>query len=158
MPGKVDPAFPSGTAPYKTGATATEANRSGDLGSLRHWGGFLLSGGTAFVVDAGTTTLLVHFAGLDRFLARVIGIAVAMVVAWLMHRSVTFNVSAPRSLGEFLRFSIVALAANALNFAIYSVLLIVFPAIHYLVAIVIATGVATVFSYVGFRLGVFRRS
>lgn len=140
-----------------SGTARTETGGGADLRSLRHWGGFLFSGGTAFLVDAGTTTLLVHFAGLDRFLARIIGIAVAMVVAWLMHRRVTFNVSAPRSLAEFLRFAVVALSANALNFAIYSLLLIVFPAIHYLVAIVIATGVATVFSYVGFRLGVFRR-
>jgi len=127
------------------------------VGALRHWGGFIVSGGTAFVVDAGTTALLVHFVGLDRFLARIIGIAIAMVVAWLMHRRVTFNVSAPRSLAEFLRFSAVALSANALNFTIYSLLLIAFPAIPYLIAIVIATAVATVFSYAGFRLGVFRR-
>lgn len=136
---------------------ANDPTRGAELRSLRHWGGFIFSGGTAFLVDAGTTALLVHFAGLDRFLARIIGIGVAMVVAWLMHRRVTFNVSTPRSLAEFLRFSTVALAANALNFAIYSLLLIAFPAIHYLVAIVIATGIATVFSYLGFRLGVFRR-
>ena len=139
-------------------ALANDSDRSAELRSLRHWGGFLFSGGTAFLVDAGVTALFVHLVGLDRFRARIVGIAVAMVVAWLLHRRVTFNVTAPHSLAEFLRFSTVALAANALNFAIYSLLLILFPTIHYLIAIVIATGVATIFSYVGFRLGVFRRS
>jgi putative flippase GtrA len=125
---------------------------------LRHWGGFVFSGGTAFLVDAGLTFVFVHFVGLDRFLARALAIAIAMVVAWLMHRRVTFNVSAPRSLREFLRFAGVALTANALNFAIYSLLLIALPHLNYLVALVIATAVATAFSYLGFRFGVFRRA
>ena len=121
----------------------------------RHWGGFILSGGTAFVVDAGITTLLVHF-GLDRFIARLIGIGVAMVVAWLMHRRVTFAMDAAASWSEFLRFATVAASANALNFVVYSLLLVVFPGLPIIVAIVIATAIATVCSYLGFRLGVFR--
>jgi putative flippase GtrA len=133
----------------------TAARTGVDYRSLRHWGGFLLSGGTAFLVDAGVTTVGVH-AGLNRFAARLVGIALAMVVAWLMHRRVTFNVSAARSWSEFLRFAVVALSANALNFAVYSLLLLLFPAVHFLVALVIATAVATAFSYIGFRLGVFR--
>jgi putative flippase GtrA len=121
----------------------------------RHWGGFILSGGTAFVVDAGVTTLLVHL-GLDRFLARLIGIGVAMVVAWLMHRRVTFAMDAAASWSEFLRFITVAASANALNFVVYSLLLIAIPMLPVIVAIFIATAIATVCSYLGFRLGVFR--
>jgi putative flippase GtrA len=141
-----------------TNGAVPDRQGGADLRSLRHWAGFIFSGGTAFLVDAGTTFVFVHLVGLDRFVARVIGIGVAMVVAWLMHRRVTFNVSAPRSLGEFVRFSTVALTANALNFAIYSVLLIAFPQLNYLAAIVIATAIATMFSYAGFRFGVFRRA
>ncbi len=128
-----------------------------DLRSPRHWGGFILSGGTAFLVDAGITAGLVRFAGLDRLTARVFGIAVAMVVAWLMHRRVTFNVTAARSWNEFLRFAVVALSANALNFILYTAILLARPATPLLAALVVATAVATAFSYVGFRLGVFRR-
>ncbi|MEJ0011124.1 MAG: GtrA family protein [Bauldia sp.] len=121
----------------------------------RHWGGFILSGGTAFVADSGITLMLAHF-GLNRFVARLLGIAVAMVVAWLMHRRVTFAMDAGASWTEFLRFAAVAASANALNFVIYSLLLLAFPALATLVAIVIATAIATVASYLGFRLGVFR--
>lgn len=128
-----------------------------DLRSLRHWGGFVFSGGTAFLVDAVVTGALVHFVGLDRFTARIIGIAIAMVVAWLMHRRISFNVTTARSWNEFLRFATVALSANALNFAVYSLILLVFPRTYYLVALVIATAIATTFSYTGFRMGVFRR-
>jgi putative flippase GtrA len=79
-----------------------------------------------------------------------------MVVAWLMHRRVTFAMDAAASWAEFLRFAAVAASANALNFVVYSVLLLIFPTMWTLIAIVIATAVATVCSYLGFRLGVFR--
>ena len=122
----------------------------------RHWGGFLFSGGTAFLIDAAITTSLVHIAHLDPYTSRFIAILVAMVAAWLMHRRITFNVRSPPTVKEFLRFAAVAWTANALNYAIYVVLLLAWPVLAPLVALVISTGVATVFSYLGFRLGVFR--
>ncbi len=128
-----------------------------DRRSFRHWGGFVLSGGTAFLIDAGITTFLIHVARLDPFSARLIAISIAMVVAWLMHRTITFAVKAPPSLREFMKFAAVAWSANALNYAIYVVILLVWPATWPLAALVASTGVATVASYLGFRLGVFRK-
>ena len=127
-----------------------------DPRSLRHWGGFLFSGGTAALVDAGITTGLVHWVGLDPFSARVAGILVAMVAAWLLHRQITFAVTSPPSWREFARFAAVAWSANALNYAIYAAILLARPATLPVVALVISTGIAAIFSYVGFRLGVFR--
>ena len=127
-----------------------------DHRSFRHWGGFLLSGGTAALVDAAVTTGLIHLAGRDPFSARLAGIVVAMVVAWLMHRRITFAVTAPPSLREFGKFAAVAWSANALNYAIYAVILLVKPEFSPLIALIISTGIAAVFSYLGFRLGVFR--
>lgn len=124
---------------------------------FRHWGGFIVSGATAAVVDAAVTLALVHFAGFDPFTARLIAILIAMVVAWLMHRRLTFAVTAAPSLREFLRFAAVAWSANALNYAIYAGILLVWPGALPLVAILIATAIAAVFSYVGFRFGVFRQ-
>jgi putative flippase GtrA len=124
--------------------------------SFRHWGGFFLSGGTAFLVDSAVTLALVELAGLGRFSARLAGILVAMVVAWLMHRNITFAVRAPPTLGEFGRFAAVAWMANALNYVVYLVILLLWPATPTLIAIVIATAIAAIFSYAGFRLGVFR--
>jgi putative flippase GtrA len=127
-----------------------------DYRSFRHWGGFLLSGGTAALVDAAVTTGLIHLAGRDPFSSRLAGIVVAMVVAWLMHRWITFAVIAPPSLREFGKFAAVAWSANALNYAIYAVILLVWPEFSPLIALIISTGIAAVFSYLGFRLGVFR--
>jgi putative flippase GtrA len=124
--------------------------------SLRHWGGFVFSGGTAFLIDAGITTALIHGAGVNPFAARLVAILIAMVAAWLMHRRITFNVAAPPSLTEFLRFAAVAWSANALNYVVYVAILLVRPATWPFAALVASTAIATVFSYLGFRLGVFR--
>jgi putative flippase GtrA len=134
-----------------------EDARQLDYRSLRHWGGFLFSGGSAFLVDLGINLGLIHLAGLDPFLSRLISIACAMVWAWLMHRRVTFAVAAPPSLGEFARFAAVAGSANALNYAVYAAILLVWPAVAPLAAQIVSTAIATAASYLGFRFGVFRR-
>ena len=128
-----------------------------DYRSLRHWGGFLVSGGTAFLVDASITGSLIHFAGFDPFSSRLVAMSCAMVVAWLLHRRLTFNVPERPSLREFGRFVSVAITANILNYGVYALILLVQPAIPPLLAIVLSTAVAMVVSYLGFRLRVFRR-
>jgi putative flippase GtrA len=129
-----------------------------DYRSFRHWGGFIFSGGSAFLVDAGITTGLIHLAGLGPFVSRLIGIGCAMVFAWLMHRRVTFAIDAPPHFGEFARFAVVSGSANALNYAIYAAILLVWPLTLPLAALVVSTGIATCASYLGFRFGVFRRA
>ena len=128
-----------------------------DYRSFRHWGGFIFSGGSAFLVDAAINTGLIHLAGLSPFVSRLISIGCAMVFAWQMHRRVTFAVTAPPSLGEFARFATVAGSANALNYAIYVVILLAWPPTPPLLALVVSTAIATAASYLGFRFGVFRR-
>jgi putative flippase GtrA len=128
-----------------------------DYRSFRHWGGFLFSGGIAFVTDATVTGLLHYLAGLDPFTSRLFGIACGMVVAWLLHRQVTFAVSAPPTFREFGRFASVAMTANVINYAIYALILLVQPDTPPLLALVLSTAVAMVVSYLGFRLRVFRR-
>ncbi|HVY20700.1 MAG TPA: GtrA family protein [Bauldia sp.] len=124
--------------------------------SLRHWGGFIVSGLTAALIDALITSGLVHDFGLDPFSSRIAGILVAMVAAWLLHRRLTFAMRSLPNWREFVRFAAVAWSANLLNYVIYSAILIARPATLPFVAIIIATAIAAVFSYLGFRLGVFR--
>ena len=124
---------------------------------VRHWAGFVASGGVAFVVDASVLAVLTKALGLDPFLARLAAIAVAMVAAWLMHRTFTFPVNKPPSLGEFAGFAALASGSNALNYALYSLVLLVRRDTPPLVALVAATTVAMCTSYLGMRFGVFRR-
>jgi len=125
-------------------------------GLIRHGGGFFVSGLIAFSVDAAVLWLLTHQAGIDPLLARVFAIALAMVAGWLSHRRLTFNMSVPPSLGEFMRYAAVAWSAAALNYAVYAAILMARPGTAPLSALVGATVVAMGFSYLGMRLGVFR--
>jgi putative flippase GtrA len=131
--------------------------RSGGPGAARHYGGFLAAGLAALATDALVLTLLTRGAGLSPFLARLFAIAVAMVVSWRINRRVTFAVAAPPSLAEFARFAGVSWAAQAVNYAVFALLLLARPATEPVAALIAASIVAMVVSYVGFRFGVFGR-
>lgn len=138
-------------------ASARPAGSSGRAGLARHGGGFLLAGLTAFAVDAGVLLVLTRAAGQDPFTARLLAIAAAMVVAWLINRRITFAVTAPPSVGEFMRYAAVAWTAALVNYAIYAGILLVSPATAPLTAMALATAISMTVSYVGMRFGVFAR-
>lgn len=128
---------------------------TGRAALARHGGGFIASGLIAFLVDALMLWLLTRFGGLDPYSARLLAISVAMVVAWASHRRLTFNVRTPPSLNEFLRYAAVAWTAAAINYAIYAGILLAVSTVPPLFALVAATAVSMVFSYLGMRFGVF---
>ena len=74
----------------------------------------LVSGGTAFAVDALVLELLTALLGVHPIAARLVAISLAMVAGWRMHRTLTFAVSTRPSVAEFLRYAGVAWAAAAL--------------------------------------------
>lgn len=109
---------------------------------------FLLVGSIGFLVDSGLTLGLIAL-GFSPLLARPPAILVAMVFTWLANRHVTFAVGNKRSVSEAARYSVVALLAAMANYLIYSALIAL--ALPPLPAIVIATGIAAVFSYYGYK-------
>lgn len=123
----------------------------------RHWIGFVFSGGLAFLVDALVLALLNRGLGINPFLARFVAIWCAMIVAWQSHRRLTFAVRHGSSLKEFASYAAVAWVSAAVNYAIYSAVLLLRPATDPLVALVVASAAAMVVSYLGMRFGVFRR-
>lgn len=126
--------------------------------NLRHWGGFLISGMIAFAVDWGVLELAIRGAGLPPLIARLLSIGCAMVAAWVSHRSLTFAVSEPASLGEFARYVAAASTTAILNYAVFAAVLFIFPQASRFTALFAASIVATIFSYLSMRYGVFRRS
>jgi putative flippase GtrA len=95
---------------------------------------------------------------------------VATVVAWLLHRRISFNVPEPPSVREFVRFFIVASGANSMSFLSNALFLWLFPIVHFdalftwwlpvttlEVAFFASRAVGGALSYIGFRFGVFRR-
>jgi putative flippase GtrA len=124
---------------------------------LRHGLGFVVSGGTAFIVDALVLKLLTALLGVHPIAARLVAISLAMVAGWLMHRTFTFAVPTPPSAAEFVRYAGVAWAAAAVNYAVFVLILLARSETEPLVALVVASAAAMTFAYLGMRFGAFRR-
>jgi putative flippase GtrA len=129
----------------------------GGRNPVRHGLAFLVSGGTAFLVDAAALWLLTRMFGLHPIAARLIAIALAMVAGWLMHRTYTFEVKTPPSAREFVRYAGVAWSAAAVNYGVFVLALLAYPALEPLAALIISSAVAMAFAYLGMRFGAFRR-
>lgn len=122
-----------------------------------HGPGFVAAGLIALGVDAAVLTSLTAL-GAGPFAARVISILTAMIAAFFAHRRLTFAVTTPPTWTEFARFLAVAWTASAVNYAIYALVLIAWPAMPPVAALIAATGMSMGVSYVGMRLGVFRNT
>lgn len=125
--------------------------------SLAQFGRFALVGGLGFVVDSGFTLLLIH-RGIDPYTSRVFAIALAMMVTWRLNRALTFGTSGSDQATEGIRYFTVAILAAVLNYAIYAGLLIAFPALSPLFAIIVAIGAVTMLSFAGYRHLVFKNA
>ena len=126
-------------------------------GATRRYGGFLLGGGLAFLTDAAVLLLLTRGLGLSPFLARPLSICVAMVVSWLINRTITFSQTVPPSIAEFGRFAAVAWTAQAINYGVFAAILLVMPSLEPVIALALACLVSMIVSFNGYKHGVFRR-
>lgn len=118
---------------------------------------FILVGGIGFLTDAGMLLLLLRYTGLDPFTARLIAIAVALQVTWLLNRRFTFGRSTASAAVEGVRYNGVGIATSIFNYLVYSGLLLVFSGLPPLAALVVASAAATVLSYTGYARLVFGR-
>ena len=148
-----DRAPPGG--PIAPSAMAAET-AAGQRGWLRHGVGFLASGVISLLVDMGVTSLMTRGLGLSPFIARLIGIAVAMVVAWQCHRRLTFAVSTPSTAAEFAKFAAVASTSVVVNYLLYALVLVVVPTTAPEVALTVSALGSMFVTYFGMRFGVFR--
>ena len=126
-----------------------------DVSPLRHYGGFVLAGLLALSTDALILKGLTRF-GWHPLLARIVAIAIAMIVSWLVNRTVTFAMAGRPTFREYLRFATVSWSAQAVNYVVFGAVILLRPATPLLLALVIASCVAMFVSYFGFRYGVFR--
>lgn len=123
----------------------------------RHWGGFIVSGSLAFIVDASMMEIGVRLFGLPPLVARLVGVGGAMLTGWLSHRTLTFGLTTRPNLPELARYVTAASVTSGVNYLLFALLLLGWPSMPRLGALVIASCVATIFAYVSMRYGVFRR-
>jgi putative flippase GtrA len=127
-----------------------------ETGLARHYGGFVLAGLAALATDTAVLALLTRGVGMSPFLSRPFGIALAMVVSWLINRTITFSAKVAPSFFEFAKFAGVSITSQVVNYIVFATLLLSFPVLMPEIALLMACFVSMFVSYAGFRFGVFR--
>ena len=114
------------------------------MGSFLRFG---LVGAIGFAVDAGVLQLLL-LAGWDPLSARAVAIPVAVFATWLLNRSFTFpGAQQGPALASLVRYAGVSATGAAVNFAVYTALVIV--SLPPLAALAVASIVAMAVNYLG---------
>ena len=119
---------------------------------------FAVAGGAGFLVDAGVLALLLRATPLGPFVARIVAIAAAMLFTFWLNRTFTFGRSGRSFAAEGTRYGGVGISAALLNYAVYAVILLVFPAVWPVLAVAVASVVAMVWSFLGYSRFVFGAS
>jgi putative flippase GtrA len=123
---------------------------------LQHGLAFVLSGGLAFLTDAGILKVLTALLGIHPIAARLVSVSFAHVVGWLCHRRFTFRLATAPTFVEFLRYAGVQSTVLVLNVGIYVLILVVWPTLEPLLALLASSGIAMFLSYFGIRFAAFR--
>ena len=124
---------------------------------------FAAIGVIGYLVDAGITFVGAKYLGLSPVLARPPGFIVATIVNFALNRSITFRHARSPLTGSFVRYSLVASAGLAVNYAVYSACVLLAPRVGIAVTpailplfVAVGSGAAMILTFVGFRFFAFR--
>ncbi len=124
---------------------------------------FAVIGVIGFLIDAGVTYLGAKYLGLSPEFARPPGFILATIVNFALNRSITFRHARSPLTGSFARYSLVASAGLAVNYAIYSACVFLAPSAGIAVTpailplfVAAGGGAAMILTFVGFRFFAFR--
>ena len=124
---------------------------------------FAAIGLVGYCVDAGLTFVCAKYIGLPPELARPPGFIIATIVNFTLNRRITFRHSRAPFFRAFLRYWGVASVGLAVNYAVYSACVVLAPRVGIAVTpailplfVAAGTGVAMIFTFIGFRSFAFR--
>lgn len=124
---------------------------------------FAVVGLIGFVVDSGVTYVGARYLGLSPELARPPGFVIATIVNFLLNRAITFRHANASIVRAFLRYCGVASFGLAVNYAVYTLCVLLAPRFGLPVTpgflpiyIAAGVGVSMVVTFVGFRSFAFR--
>jgi putative flippase GtrA len=122
---------------------------------MKRLASFVVVGGIGFVADAAALALLLRMTPVGPFAGRLLSIAFALVVTWLLNRSLTFGQSSRRLAIEGARYGGIGLATSLVNYLVYAALLFALPQTLPLVALAVGSLVAMALSFLGYSRLVF---
>jgi putative flippase GtrA len=111
--------------------------------TVRALGSFALVGGAGFVVESIIMTVLIRLAGWTPWYARIPSFATALLVTWLLNRTLTFPGRGParRSVEAFF-YTVIQIVGACINLAIFAVCLLHWPQLGRMPVIPLAIGAA----------------
>lgn len=118
-------------------------------------------GTVGFAVDAGVLTALSRGVGVDIYLSRLASFAAAVLVTWLLNRSLVFkarHVGSPQMRRELGRYFLIQTGGAFVNLAAFAALVWHFPPLLAVPVVPLAAGavLGLVFNFSGSRLWVFQ--
>ena len=116
---------------------------------------FLLAGGAGFIVDMSVLYLVLAYTAFGPYVGRALAIAGALTCTWMINRRFTFDASGRTLRSEGARYGSVGLISTLINFGVFSTIITLIPGISPYLALVAASGTATVFAYLGYSSFVF---
>jgi putative flippase GtrA len=125
---------------------------------LQHAMLFIIAGGIGFTVDSTILLTLEHGFGISPFMARIFSVMAGTCTSWLAHRTLTFAVSKAPTWAEFTTFVALSFSSATLNYVSFSLLIWAAVFSHSLPALVCSSLIAMMYSYLGMRFGVFRKT
>ncbi len=116
---------------------------------------FVLVGSFGLVVDAGTLFTLMTYADLNAYVARSLSIAFAVSVTWAAHRLWTFRTTHTKRLPEWIRYQITSAFGAAVNFGLFTGLMLSRDGMSPMVALLMSSICALGVNFLGARFFAF---
>jgi putative flippase GtrA len=116
---------------------------------------FLGVGGLGLITDLAIFTLVVAH-GLNPLGARLISLALATLVTWRLNRALTFDRSGRRATEEAMRYAAVVIAAQAVSYGVFAVLVVTLLTAPPQLAVIAGSAAGALVSYSGQTLFAFR--
>jgi putative flippase GtrA len=116
--------------------------------TVRAMRSFALVGGAGFVVESIIMTVLIQQAGWIPWYARIPSFATALLVTWLLNRTLTFPGRGPdRRSVEALFYTVIQIVGAGINLAIFAVCLLYWPQLGQIPVVPLAIGAAGGFGF-----------
>ena len=117
---------------------------------------FVLAGLAAFSVDLSALALLTNL-GMEPLTARLVGLAAALVIGWMINRTWTYAEPGRPTLAEFGRHVAGGLMSTGVSFSVFALILIFWPFASPFEALIVGAAAGLLTAFAGYARFVFRQ-
>ena len=83
---------------------------------------FIIVGFLGFCIEYSIISIFIHFFRVDPISPRIVSFPLAVLITWILNRKFTYQVNAPASLSELIRYTRVTLFSQTVNVITYTAL------------------------------------